>query len=54
MNRLAVLAVLPAVAAICAAEIVRRGFAAPVLFGCRQWAAAMRRDPADAEADYLA
>jgi hypothetical protein len=49
-----VLAVLPAVAAVCAVEIVRRGFGAPVLYGVRCWWAAVHREPCDHELDYLA
>lgn len=46
------LLILPAVAVICAAEIYRRGFVAPVLFGCKQWIAA--RPAGYFEPDYLA
>lgn len=41
MTRLRVLAILPAVAVVCIAETWRRGFAAPFLFGCRLWTAAL-------------
>jgi hypothetical protein len=48
------LLILPAIATVCAVEIVRRGFGAPVLYGIRQWLAARPGDPADQELDYLA
>lgn len=47
------LLILPAVAVLCVAETYRRGYAGIVLYGCRQWAAAL--DPrADTEPDYMA
>lgn len=45
MRRLRVLLVLPAVASLCVAEIVRRGFAAPLAYGVSRWAAACRVGP---------
>lgn len=39
------LLVLPAAGVICALEIYRRGFAAPLLFGARLWVAALDPRP---------
>lgn len=45
--------ILPAVALLAVAETYRRGFAAPLLYGCRCWAAAL--DPRTiTEPDYMA
>lgn len=46
------LLILPAVGVVCVAEIYRRGFVAPVLFGVRQWVKA--RPDSYFEPDYLA
>ena len=44
------LLILPAVAVLAVAD-----YAAPVLFGCKQWAAALNpRQTANSEADYMA
>jgi hypothetical protein len=37
--------VLPATAAVGVAELLRDGYAAPVLFGAHQWLQALRRIP---------
>lgn len=39
------LLVLPAVAVVCVAEMCRRGFAAPLAYGLRQWYAAFLPNP---------
>ena len=49
------LLILPAVAVLCVAEMYRRGFAAPVLYGCRCWVSALDPRPLPTtEPDYLA
>ena len=53
MTRLRVLAVLPAVACLSLAEIYRRGFVAPLVFGVNQWRRAFDPRP-ETEADLYA
>ena len=49
------LLILPTLAVLAVAETYRRGYAAVVLFGCRQWAAALNpQQTANSEADYMA
>ena len=47
------LLILPATAVVCVAEIWRRGYVAPLLYGVRQLTAA-RRHPENYEADVMA
>jgi len=47
------LLILPAVAALCVVEVYRRGFIAPLAYGCRRWVAACRPEPdPHSEADW--
>ena len=49
------LLILPAVAVLAVAETYRRGFIAPIVYGCRQWAAALNpHQTPNSEADYMA
>lgn len=48
------LLILPLVATVCSVEIVRRGFAQPILYGAHCWWAAFHRDPSHHEHDLIA